>query len=75
MQPVEEKKYLWLDGKIRSKPDPDWTEEKAIKLGLIKKPSAGQTFVNPGASFQALQKYVQQHELWTGQGAEQIKPD
>lgn len=32
---MTEKKYLWLDGTIHETLDPDWTEEKAVKQGLI----------------------------------------
>ncbi|MFA5025334.1 MAG: hypothetical protein WC503_02420 [Candidatus Shapirobacteria bacterium] len=29
------KKYVWLDGTTHETPDPDWTEEEAVKRGLI----------------------------------------
>lgn len=29
------KKYLWLDGTTHSEPDPNWTEQEAIKRGLV----------------------------------------
>lgn len=31
------KKYLWMDGTTRDKPDPNWDQKKAEELGLIKK--------------------------------------
>lgn len=32
---MSKKKYLWLNNTVHEYPDPEWTEDKAVELGLI----------------------------------------
>jgi len=36
-QQTSRKKFLWMDGSVHTEPDPNWNQEKAINLGLVKR--------------------------------------